>query len=1069
MVILPAEDDVRLVSALGRAFYLGRSSPFQPARFGIIHEKALREELAAVPKHDRLRRARLLRLLGETRPAGRELAAVLRGKNPPAAAHAYHWEWGTGKSAALNRAVALEPANGAWRLWRAIDLLLRAELRSAANDAAAAARLMPGQAFPHFVAGLIAYAQDQPALACRSLDLALRLEPAVEWGRRLRAICRLKQGDRDGCLSDCLEAMRLDEMAGTLFIPLDIYLDELEAREHVAAATRYIESRPDAYWAYVYRADWKRGPAINENSSALADLLKAVALAPDCAWAWAYLTRAQTAMGDFSGAKTSIERAVALDPSCGWIWAWRGEQLRRSGDALGAEKAFDRAILLSPDYELSYAWRGAVRRSLGRPAQAVEDLSIALRLEPTTAAWCRHERMNASRDLGRFPEALQDLDVAWRLNPKFVWENEPKRFAAAFAQLESVVRDRKHGAQALAWQGDLLMRQRDFPAALSRLSRSVRADPRSVNARLLRGRALGELGRWKRAFTDFDAAVRLEPTFPFARAWRGRARMINGDLTGAVTDLRAALRQEHNSAWILSWKGEAEFRLGRFRHAETDLTKALEVHARYGDAHLWRGAARLRLGDAQGGETDLSEALRLQPELPLAKFYRGLLRGACGRSLEAADDLKTALASRVLNAPQAAEARRALAALLTQAPADLASAAASPAAQAERLVKEGRHEAAAEIYTRLLAAGPRRAENLRLRAEAYRCMGRHDLALADRRYVTRLEPGRPGPLVEQGEIRRRLWDTKGALKDACSALALDARYASAWLLRSECERGLGLFAAAVDSAARASACDPSRGWAHVVRAKALRQKGDLTAALAATRRAEEVDGTVYAWAWRGEILRKAGRAQEALDALRKASALQPTNAWVLALRGETRRELGDLAGGLADLQEAMRLDIRCSCAYDFLGAEPASVRRDASLAWVYAWRGGIHRGAGRLNEARADLDRAVRLDPSAFWIIAWRGELRLHEGDAAGALKDLGKALRIFPQYPDALLWRGHALLKSGAARRALHGFGSALALQPNNVWAMIGQAACLERLGDAAKAADLLTRARQIAPALFA
>ncbi|MCR4297000.1 MAG: tetratricopeptide repeat protein, partial [Elusimicrobia bacterium] len=240
-------------------------------------------------------------------------------------------------------------------------------------------------------------------------------------------------------------------------------------------------------------------------------------------------------------------------------------------------------------------------------------------------------------------------------------------------------------------------------------------------------------------------------------------------------------------------------------------------------------------------------------------------------------------------------------------------------------------------------------------------------------------------------------------------------------------------------------------------------------ALEETAVAGRLDDPAYAWAWRGEILRKAGRVREALEALEKASALQPTNAWVLALKGESRRALGDPAGALADLQEAMRLDIRCSCAYDFLGAEPESVRRDSSLAWVYAWRGGIHRGAGRLKEARADLSRAVRLDPGSFWILAWRGELRLHDGDAAGALKDLDKALKLFPRYPQGLIWKGQALLEAGAAGRAGKDFSAALALDPNNVWAMIGQAACLERLGKDAKAQDLLLRARQIAPALFA
>ena len=246
--------------------------------------------------------------------------------------------------------------------------------------------------------------------------------------------------------------------------------------------------------------------------------------------------------------------------------------------------------------------------------------------------------------------------------------------------------------------------------------------------------------------------------------------------------------------------------------------------------------------------------------------------------------------------PCRAEARRALAALRTR-----ASRTPSPAEQAVQLVKEGRHEAAAGIYTALLAKNPRHADSLKRRAEAYRCMGRYDLALADRLALTRLAPGNPERLTAQGEIRRRLWDFRGALADARRALRLDPRCASGWMLRSECERSLGLYPAALSSAARASACDPGWDWAHVVRAKALNQKGDLEGALEELRAAEALGKGGYAWAWRGVVLRKAGRLPEALEALRKASALQPTNAWVLALRGETRRMLGDADGGLADL------------------------------------------------------------------------------------------------------------------------------------------------------------------------
>ncbi|PIR19054.1 MAG: hypothetical protein COV48_04110, partial [Elusimicrobia bacterium CG11_big_fil_rev_8_21_14_0_20_64_6] len=155
MATLSPEDDLRLVSALGRQFYLGRCSSYQPTRYGIIHQNALRAELAVTPASNPVRRARLLRLLGETKEAARLLAGALRKADAPAAAHAYHWEMGLGGAAALDRAVALEPRRGAWRLWRALDRLGRGEQEQALADAKGAAGLMPGHALPPLIAGLI--------------------------------------------------------------------------------------------------------------------------------------------------------------------------------------------------------------------------------------------------------------------------------------------------------------------------------------------------------------------------------------------------------------------------------------------------------------------------------------------------------------------------------------------------------------------------------------------------------------------------------------------------------------------------------------------------------------------------------------------------------------------------------------------------------------------------------------------------------------------------------------------------------------------------------------------------
>ncbi len=1063
-----------LVGSLGRHFFLGRSTAHLPGRAVVFQGRLWRARLerlaGAKSPAARAERGRLLRLLGEPERAAAELDAALERDPGLASAHAWRWELGASRgargAAGIERAVRLEPGSGWWRMWRALARAdadaLESESRQALDDVRAAAERLPGNALPLAVDGLVRYKLGRLDEAAAVLDQALRLEPGLEWAWRLRAMCRKEQGRLDECLEDCLGAMRLDENAGLLFIMLGLHRDKTDTRRSIEAATRHIEANPRDYWAYAFRADNRRSPEIGENLGALEDLKTAVEIAPKRAWAWAYLSRCHVTLGDFRAGGEAMARAVALDPDCGWIAAWHGELLRRSGDVAGAKKALDRAVALFPGYELAYAWRGSAARALGKPREAIADLDVAIALKPHTLDLCLYERMHARRALGLVGPALEDIRAASRLNPKYVWEAEPRRFAAGLAELDAEIKRRPRSPLAHFWRGDVLMRMRDFASAEKALTRAVSGDC-AADALVLRGRARCELGKWKAAHADFGAAIAREPRSPFAYAWRGRARMLQGSNAAAIADFDRALKHERNSAWIMGWKGEAEFRLGRHAAAEKTLTKALNVHVKFADAFLWRGAARLKAG-RDGAWEDLTRALELHPGNARALYYRGALSLKLGRPGEARGDLERALEEPGLLAEaEIADARRLLA--------KAAAPASGPAGRVEAarsLQRQGRHEEAAAVYGELLAAAPDDVELLALRGEAWRCLGRYDLTLADHDRIVALRPGDADALSNRVEPKRHLFDFAGGLADADAAIQLDPRSASAWVLRAECLRSLGRWEEAVESAGTAIACDGSWSWAYVVRAKALRQKGDLEAALADTRAAEKARPDAYARGWRAEILRKAGRLKEALADISAASALQPSNAWFLALRGQIQCELGAKDKGLADLAEAMRLDVRCSCDYDFLGSAGPDILRDEALSWVWAWRGGVRRGEGRLPEALADLDRAAALAPDCFWIVAWRGEVLLRSGRPDEGLAELRRALAMHPRYVQALVWTGQALLERGDAGGALKSFDAALAAAPNDVWALIGRGVCLEKAGRAADAAAAFARAKDLAPALF-
>lgn len=1062
-----------LVEALGRHFFLGRSLEHLPGRYGVIHERALRATLASykgkLTPARRAERGRILRVLGETDAAMAEFDAALAAAPDLAAAHAWRWELRAtamqASNADIERAAALEPKNGWWRLWLGLGRMAKGALKEAAADARQAAVMLPREALPRALEGLILYRDKKRVEAIVALDEALRLAPDLEWAWRLRGICRFEEGDREGCLSDCLAAMRLDENCGMLFVMLGLHAIKTDSRQSLDAATRHLQKNPGDFWTHVFRADVRRGPDIGENLGALEDLRRAVELAPDNGLVWAYLSRCQITLGDFRSAAASLKKAVALEPGTGWIRAWNGEFLRRSGDPAAAEKSLDLAVRLSPGYELAYAWRGSARRLLRRPKAALEDLDIAIRLKPHTVDLCLFERMHAYRALSRVAEALEDIQRASALNPKYLWEAEPESFARGVKELDAELKRSPSNALAHLWRGDIMMRMRDFKRAEHDLSQAAACKGCPPEALILRGRARGELGDWNGAISDFNAVLAHDPESSYAYAWRGRSLMLRGRHAGAIADFDRALAREPNSAWLLSWKGEAEFRLGRLAAATTSLSKAIEVHVRFADAFLWRGAVRMRLGERDAAMADLNQSLDLRPGNGLALYYRGLLHLEHGFEAEGRADLTGALGDPGLLS--FAELRR-IRGILRKRPAAAAAARVSDVEKGKALQAEGRHPEAAALYARLIEKSPRDAELRSYRADAHRCMGRYDLALEDQSEVVRLQPGSADALASRVESRRHLWDFAGGLSDADAALALEPKSASAWVQRSECLRSLGRYEDAIAAATSAAACDPAWPWALIVRAKARRQSGDLEGALNDTREAERAGPDSYALGWRAEILRKAGRLEESLKDMLAASALQPNNAWFLALLGQIRVELGDGETGLIDLLKAMRLDTRCSCDYDFLGAQGPLVVGDEALCWVYAWRGGVRRAEGLLAEARVELDRALALAPGCFWIVAWHGELLLRQGETVAGLAGLRRALKLYPRYAQAWIWTGQALVEAGKTEEALKAFASALALEPANVWALIGRAVCLEKSGKVKEAAALYERARAIAPALF-
>ena len=140
---------------------------------------------------------------------------------------------------------------------------------------------------------------------------------------------------------------------------------------------------------------------------------------------------------------------------------------------------------------------------------------------------------------------------------------------------------------------------------------------------------------------------------------------------------------------------------------------------------------------------------------------------------------------------------------------------------------------------------------------------------------------------------------------------------------------------------------------------------------------------------RAALLRRAGRAQEALADLDAAIALSPPYPEAHYNRGDLRLERGDLPGAIADFTRVLELDPQSADAL----LNRASARCDA----------GDHVAALR------DVDDGLGLAPGSAHLLGLRGTILHHQGDTAGAEHAYAAAVAADPALLE--VWANRAAL----------------------------------------------------------
>jgi tetratricopeptide (TPR) repeat protein len=180
-------------------------------------------------------------------------------------------------------------------------------------------------------------------------------------------------------------------------------------------------------------------------------------------------------------------------------------------------------------------------------------------------------------------------------------------------------------------------RQGRFPQASAACEEALRCEPNHYWAQYLKAWCNLKAGRHNEATVGLTVCLGLQPDFPWPLALRGMAYAQLGEFAAADRDFERALEQARDRpdgpalrAAVLTSRSTFRIRQGRWAEAERDLKAAIKEQPEAYAAYLNLSRAYQQRGDLDAAVEVMDQALRLQPDDTGLLLTRGLLHARRG-------------------------------------------------------------------------------------------------------------------------------------------------------------------------------------------------------------------------------------------------------------------------------------------------------------------------------------------------------------------------------------------------------------------------------------------------------
>ncbi len=327
-------------------------------------------------------------------------------------------------------------------------------------------------------------------------------------------------------------------------------------------------------------------------------------------------------------------------------------------------------------------------------------------------------------------------------------------------------------------------------------------------------------------------------------------------------------------------------------------------------------------------------------------------------------------------------------------------------------LRSGRDASAAECFLKAQKNSPGDEASLIYLGEIFARAGRYEKAVEFFSAAAKRNPSNPMVYAFQSQIKRRLGRTEDGLKDIEKAISLDAR--CLWMLSLGYGRteNKSLYRREFESLDALAKRRPDWGLVYVARgvARAHAHEKELDQVVEDIKRGMALDPSCsWALAWLAEAHRWEEKYAEAVKYLDRAVKARPDDPNLFVRRGETRVWTGEFVKAVEDFDRAVALDPATGSVVawraeiklwggDYSGAladSEASLRAASPALWAHCWRGAALHMLGR--PALHDLDVALKRDPVDAEALTWRGEVHRLAGRMKPALADLDLAVKLRP------------------------------------------------------------------------